>query len=101
MKDCPLLSAGLGKRLSVRIRPGSVVVIPRPILLALGGDPAKISVEVKANRLVLEKRKSPAEAKLARFKAKLAERLRQAVLVERRRALADLAAQAQELDKGY
>lgn len=85
------------QRFSVRIRPGGVIVIPRPILLALGGEPAKISDDVEANQLVLEKRKSPAEAKLARFKAKLAERLRQAALVERRRALAELTAQAQDI----
>lgn len=80
----PLLAIGPAKQCSMRIRPGGVIVIPRPVLRALGGDPAKISVEVKANRLVLEQRRSPVEARLEKFKAKLAERLRQAALIERR-----------------
>ncbi len=101
MKNDPLLAVGTTKRFSVRIRPGGVIVIPRPIVLALGGDPTKILVEAKANRLMLERRRSPVEARLKKFKTKLAERLRQAALIERRKALATLAAQAQELDMGY
>lgn len=76
MKNYPLLAVGAAKRFSMRIRPGGVIVIPCPIFLALGGDPTKISVEVKANRLVLEQRRSPVEARLEKFKTKLAERLR-------------------------
>jgi hypothetical protein len=98
MRDNPAFSVNPAKRLAVRIRPGGVIVIPRPILAALGGNAAGISVEVKANRLSLEKRKSPAEVRLARFKARLADRLHKPSLVGRRRALGELAAQAQELD---
>lgn len=101
MKDRSLFSAGPAKCLSARVRPGGVIAIPHQVLLALGGDSTKISVEVKGNRLIFEKHKSPAETKLERFKARLAERLHQAALVERRKALAELAAQAQELDMGY
>lgn len=101
MKDRSIFSAGPAKRLSVRIRPGGVIVIPHQIFQALGGDSTKISVEVKANRLIFEKYKSPAETKLERFKAKLAERLRQAALAEGSKALAELAAQGQEPDMGY
>lgn len=76
----------MNKHFSARILPGGMIFIPRPLLRALGGDPAKIVVEVKANRLVLSQRMSPAEAKVAKFKARLAERLREAAYVERRRA---------------
>lgn len=37
--------------------------MPRQTLIAVGGELANISLKVKANRLLLEKRKSPAEAR--------------------------------------
>lgn len=60
---------------SARICPGGMIIIPPLVLRALGGEPGKISIEVKANRLILKKRLSPAEARLAKFKARLTERL--------------------------
>ena len=80
---------------SARICPGGMIVIPPLVLRALGGDPGKISVEVKANRLVLGKRLSPVEARLAKFKARLAEQLRQATYAERHQTPAELTAEHQ------
>lgn len=82
MKEKPIFPAKPTKRFSVRMRPGGVIVIPRPIFLALGGNPAKISIGVKANRLVLGRCKSPAEVRLERFKTRLAERLANALHVD-------------------
>lgn len=82
MKENPIFPARPTKRFSVRIRPGGVIAIPRPILLALGGNPAKILIGVKANRLVLERRKSPAEVRIESFKTKLAERFANALHVD-------------------
>lgn len=86
MKNRSLFSNGPAKRLSVRIRPGGLIVIPHPVLVALGGDSTKILLEVKADRLLLEKRKSLAEAKLERFKARIKERLYRAAQAERNKA---------------
>lgn len=82
MKGKPIFPASRTKRFSVRIRSGGVIAIPRPILLALGANSAEISIGVKANRLVLERRKSPPEVRLERFKTRLDERLANALHVD-------------------
>lgn len=69
------------RRFSARIRPGGMIVIPRPILFALGwslGGGMEVTFEMRGNRLFVAKKPTPGEAKLTRFKARLNERLREA-----------------------
>ena len=70
--------ARLNKRTSataiVRIRPGRMIFIRPPLLRTLGADPKRLMVLEEGNRLVISTRPSPQEARLARFKARLAGR---------------------------
>jgi bifunctional DNA-binding transcriptional regulator/antitoxin component of YhaV-PrlF toxin-antitoxin module len=55
-----------------------MIVIPRPILIALGwvpGEAMEVTIELRGNRLFLAKKPAAGEAKLARFKARLTERI--------------------------
>ena len=65
-------------RFRARIRPGGWIVIPRPILLALGLEPGtvsqQVSIELRGDRLFVEKRPSPLDVRLMKFKARLADR---------------------------
>ena len=73
------------RRYEARIRPGGIIVIPRPILIALGwvpGEAMEVTIELRGNRLFIAKKPASGEAKLARFKASLVERLRHAKSVE-------------------
>jgi len=63
---------------TVRIRPGGLLVIRPPLLRALGGDPARLTLEQDGNRLFLSRRQSPQEARVARLKARLTNRRRAA-----------------------
>jgi len=66
-------------RFSARIRPGGKIHLPRPILIALGwvpGEAMEVTIEIRGNRLFVAKKPAAGEAKLSRFKARLAERLR-------------------------
>lgn len=64
-------------RFRARIRPGGLIVIPRPILLALGLEPgtaSQVTIEIRGNRLVVGKKPSPLDVRLMKFKARLADR---------------------------
>ncbi|QTQ38956.1 Uncharacterized protein ToN1_48600 [Aromatoleum petrolei] len=51
------------------------MILIRPLLLrTLGADPAQLTVEQEGNRLVISRRLSPQEARLARLKTRLADR---------------------------
>ena len=62
------------KRLQSRIRPGGRIVVPPAVLKALGGRPESLVLELQGNRLLLSRRQSPIEARLAKFKARMARR---------------------------
>lgn len=62
------------KRFQSRIRPGGRIVVPPAVLKALGGRPESLVLELRGGRLLLSRRQSPAEAKLAKFKARMARR---------------------------
>ncbi|NMG27962.1 hypothetical protein [Aromatoleum evansii] len=61
-------------RAIVRIRPGRMIVIRPPLLRMLGADPAELMIDQDGHRLVIARRPTPQEARLARFKARLASR---------------------------
>lgn len=55
----------------LRIRPGRMIIIRPPLLRTLGADPSQLLVAHEGRRLVISRRPSPQEARLARFKARL------------------------------
>lgn len=57
------------QRYCTRIRPGGVLVIPPPLLRKLGGDSTKLIVEQQGNRLVVSKRPTVTESRIATLKA--------------------------------
>lgn len=59
------------KRFRIRIRPGRLIIIPRPILRFLGTDPNQLNIEMQGNRLVVYRRPSPVEMRLARLKSRI------------------------------
>jgi hypothetical protein len=70
-----LCHRSLSKRFQSRIRPGGRIVIPPAMLKALGGRPDSLVLELQGNRLLLSRRQSPIETKLAKFKARMVSRL--------------------------
>ena len=61
------------KRGTARMRPGRILIIPPPLFQVLGCYADDIIVQCEAGRIVLSKRRSPQETRLARLKARLAQ----------------------------
>ena len=57
----------------VRIRPGRMIIIRPSLLRTLGAEPSQLMVEQEGHRLVISRRRSQQEARLARLKARLAD----------------------------
>lgn len=55
----------------LRIRPGRMIIIRPPLLRTLGADPSQLMVAHEGSRLVISRRPSPQEERLARFKVRL------------------------------
>jgi len=55
----------------LRIHPGRMIIIRPPLLRTLGADPSQLMVAHEGSHLVIARRPSPQESRLAHFKARL------------------------------
>lgn len=59
-------------RATLRIRPGGWVILPRPLLRRIGADATNLSVVAEGGQLVVVRRQSPLETRVARLRRRLA-----------------------------